>query len=146
MSVIIVVLFAIVLLLYLILKPTPSYSLRWVREYHVGVDSPNSDLRPEVLLTHGNNEAYAVGVNKNGYVVFKDPMRAFEQFQKDYEIEIKEIMQEYYLRKFSFRTCRSYMAYGWQMPYTNESTNHHDVTLFIDIFMHSFSRRYHYLY
>lgn len=51
------------------------------------VIAPVKDINDQEIsfLVNKNPDTYAVGLNKNGEIIFRDTNKAFEQFKRDYE-------------------------------------------------------------
>lgn len=64
---------------------------------------------------------FKIGTNSKGYVVFKNPEKAYKKIKSDYHEGISIIQRKFFLLPFTRRTYGLYLTYGWQVPVnTNE--------------------------
>lgn len=61
------------------------------------------------------SEDFAIGADKYGRAVFKDPNKAFTTFETLYADAIELIKSENDLKRFSHKNYKMYKVYGWQM-------------------------------
>ncbi|WNS45144.1 hypothetical protein [Paenibacillus sp. MMS20-IR301] len=89
----------------------------------------------------GDNPAYAIGADRKGYAVFKDPDQAFARMKIDYAKGLKAIREEFGLRAVSLANYQQYGTYGWQITKTEDAEAAEQarrVTAFMDIFENSY--------
>ncbi|WP_291958178.1 M56 family metallopeptidase [Mahella sp.] len=86
-------------------------------------------------------EAYAIGANRDGMPVFKNPDAAFAQAKKDYADGFAEIAKEFDLDPVSKNNYDLYKIYGWQLTTKEQAIRKQGVTIsqFFDIYENSFS-------
>lgn len=134
------VLFFIILGSFLIYSRYPKYDTNkaYVSEYIVG----DKGVKGNVDITYfGNNPAYKIGANREGYAVFKNPEQAFSQMKVDYAKGITAIQKEYRLMLLSRWNFKEYESYGWQFMKTDDADavkQAKDITKFMDIYDNSF--------
>jgi len=118
----------------------PKYdkNKEYVKEYIIG----QTGIKGAVDITNiGNNSAYEIGANKEGYAVFKNPNKAFTQMKIDFPKGIAAIQKEYKLGTLSRWNYDRYGVYGWQLTETNDTeavAQAFKVTKFMDIYENSF--------
>lgn len=111
---------------------------KWVKEYVVGAEGILGSVDVSDL---GDNSAYDIGANKDGYAVFKNPEKAFKQMQKDYALGLEAIQSEYNLFSISDDNFKEYGTYGWQLTETTDEEAIRQaiqITKFLDIYENSF--------
>jgi len=110
----------------------------WVREYIVG----QTGIRGGVDITRfGNDPAYEIGADIEGYAVFKNPNRAFAKMKIDFSKGISAIKKEYKLLPLSRWNYDMYGIYGWQLTETKDEeavAQAWKVSGFMDIYENSF--------
>ncbi|MCL2859945.1 MAG: hypothetical protein FWF46_05205 [Oscillospiraceae bacterium] len=121
-----------------VVYPIYPKDLKWTQEYVIG----NPGIKGTVdVETFGDNPAYAIGANKYGYPVFKDPRKAYKQFKKDYADTLKFIRNQFNIPlpmcKFNYDI---YGVYGFQVVTDDESLRYKssEVSHFIHIYENSF--------
>jgi len=118
----------------------PKYdkNKEWVREYIIG----QTGIKGTVDITRiGNDSAYEIGANKQGYAVFKNPNKAFAKMKIDLSQGIAAIQKEYSLLPLSRWNYDIYGVYGWQLTKTTDAeviAQAWKVTSFMDIYDNSF--------
>lgn len=90
----------------------------YVKEYIVGEIGIKGNVD---ILKYGDDPAYEIGANREGYAVFKHPNKAFHQMKIDYAKGIAAIQKEYMLLPISRWNYKKYMNYGWQLTKTKNS-------------------------
>ncbi|MEG0836177.1 MAG: M56 family metallopeptidase, partial [Christensenellaceae bacterium] len=87
---------------------------------------------------------FAVGAEKYGVAVFKNPHKAFETFEQLYAEGIAYIQKSNNLRPLSQNYYNAYKTYGWQMTGgTKEELSQAEfVSGFLDIYENSFLKQY----
>lgn len=112
----------------------------YVGEYIVGSDSTVGAVDTERFTAI--SEDFAVGADKYGRAVFKDPHKAFATFEKLYADTIELIKSENDLKPFSHKNYGMYKVYGWQLTKGTETERERSkfVTDFLDIYENSFSK------
>jgi hypothetical protein len=88
-----------ILSLILMLSSCESSSGKVVKEYD-----------GDILFS--SNEAYAIGENKDGKLIFKDTDKAFEQVVIDYADGFKAIQEQFNLSAVSKKNWEKYKTYG----------------------------------
>ena len=130
----------IILAVFPIIWKYPKYdkNKEYVREYIIG----QTGIRGTVNITNiGNNSAYEIGANKEGYAVFKNPNKAFAQMKIDFSKGIAAIQKEYKLLPLSRWNYDMYGVYGWQLKETKDTEavdQAWKVTQFMDLYENSF--------
>lgn len=123
-----------------IYKKYPKYSKdkEYVREYVIG----DVGIKGSVDITQfGENSAYEIGADKDGYAVFKNPNKAFDQMKSDYAKGIAAIKEEYKLGKLSRWNFKIYEQYGWQLTKTEDTETVNQgfrISQILDIYENSF--------
>ena len=80
---------------------------------------------------------FAIGADKNGVAVFKNPSKAFNTFRELYADAIREIQEAYDLPPITESDYSAYLTYGWQMDAGETAF----VSKFLDIYENSFGVR-----
>lgn len=133
--------FIITILVFLVLNSLDNVydkDKKWVKEYVVGDEGILGNVDISDL---GNNSAYDIGADKDGYAVFKNPDKAFKQMQKDYALGLEAIKREYNLFSISDVNWKEYGTYGWQLTETTDTETIRQaimITKFMDIYENSF--------
>lgn len=134
----VIILSAITAFIY---KKYPKYSKdkEYVREYVIG----DVGIKGSVNVTQfGDDSAYEIGADKDGYAVFKNPNKAFEQMKTDYAKGIAAIKEEYKPGKLSRWNFRIYQQYGCQLTKTEDTETVNQgfrVSQILDIYENSFN-------
>jgi len=119
------------------LCPKYDYDKKYVKEYTAGESGNKGNIN---ITTLGTNPAYQIGVNKDGYVVFKNPKNAFRQMKIDFTKGISALRKEYYLLPLTRWNHKKYETYGWQLSETKDSVAKEQagkLSAFLDIFENS---------
>ena len=131
----------IILSMFPIIWKYPRYdkNKEYVSEYIIG----QPGIKGTVDITKiGNSAAYEIGANKQGYAVFKNPDKAFEQMEKDFSKGIAAIQKEFTLLPLTRWNCDMYKIYGWQLTKTKDAealAQAWKVSSFMDIYENSFN-------
>jgi len=134
----------IILAVFPIIWKYPKYdkNKEYVREYIIG----QPGIRGTVNITNiGNNSAYEIGANKEGFAVFKNPNKAFAQMKIDFPKGIAAIKKEFKLFPLSRWNYDMYGVYGCQLTITRDPetvTQAFKVSGFMDIYENSFEENY----
>ncbi len=116
------------------------YKIRspYVQEYVAGTGNIKGDVCVECFEEKSSD--LAIGADKNGYAVFKNPRKAFSYVKKNYKKGIKLIKKEFNLGSFNQFNYNSYKNLGWQTTtgtlYEKDEANF--ITIFLDIYENSF--------
>ncbi len=112
----------------------------WVREYEPGAEDCIGNV--DKMLYESISADFAIGADKYGRAVFKDPEKAFETMKELYADGIALIREEQDLGTLSRRNYVLYKKFGWQV--TTGTALERDqaafVTRFLDIYENSFTR------
>ncbi len=86
------------------------------------------------------DERFAIGANKDGYAVFKDPDAAYEALLEKYSDGINLIQREFDLDDLSKDNYSEYKIYGWQvLTGTEEEIAQSEfISRFFDIYENSY--------
>lgn len=135
-----VILCIIILLGIYLYHSYPRYDKNkvYVKEYAAGAEGIVGSVD---ITQFGDEPAYEIGADKNGYAVFKNPEKAFKQMKIDYEKGIKAIKEEYNLLPISKWNFRLYGVYGWQLVKTKDTAAIEQgwmISKFMDIYEDSY--------
>lgn len=110
----------------------------WVQEYVPGAPGILGSVDREYYETR--SEDFAIGADKYGRAVFKDPYKAFDTFTDLYADAISRIREAHDLSPISRRNYSPYKKYGWQLTTGTEEEQEaaRFVTRFLDIYENSF--------
>ncbi|MGB4661779.1 MAG: hypothetical protein WBI07_21575 [Mobilitalea sp.] len=117
--------------------PKYDYDKKYVKEYTAVANGINGNVDISTLST---NPAYQIGVNINGYIVFKNPKKAFSQMKVDFTKGISAIRKDYYLLPLTKWNYKKYKTYGWQLTKTKDSVvieQAGKLSAYLDIFENS---------
>lgn len=110
----------------------------YTQEYLIGENNIQGQV--DINYFYDKNIDFAIGANKEGQAVFKNPSKAFKILKKDYKQGLKKIQKEFNLFPINQFNFESYGKYGWQVT-TNSEIEKEQVdfiTAFIDIYANSF--------
>ena len=112
----------------------------YTQEYVIG----KSNIKGEVDIEKYSsiNKDLEIGANKDGYAVFKDPLKAFEYLKENYKSGINLIKKQFNLSKLSNKNYKEYKTYGSQVEYDISDSQMHEaffVSEFLDIYENSFN-------
>ncbi|WP_379138496.1 hypothetical protein [Paenibacillus sp. sgz500958] len=118
----------------------PQYpkNKQYVKEYVAGIEGIKGDVD---ISQWGDNPAYEIGANQEGYAVFKHPENALKQMKVDFAKGIEAIQKECGLSSLSQSNFKEYGTYGWQLVKTEDAEaveQARQVTSFMDIYENSF--------
>lgn len=97
-----------------------------------------SELRGDFIKS--GNDAYDIGVNKDGMPIFKDNDKAFNQALIDYADGFSAIQKEFDLKAIGEKSWEEYATYGWQLSTDDKDIlkQGKEITRFFDIYENSF--------
>lgn len=112
----------------------------WVQEYVVGAEGILGQVDKEKY--ESVSEDFAIGADKYGRAVFKDPLAAFETMKKLYGDGLALIAEEQNLAPISHSNYNLYKKFGWQATTGTEEAQKQAkfVTNFLDIYENSFAK------
>ncbi len=118
--------------------PLYNSDLKYQTEYIPSEANGNVDVSSFLSI----NEDFAIGANKYGYAVFKDPDKAFKTLKKEYKDGINLIKKEYKLPPLLRSTYQLYKSYGFQAQSDSlkETLEARFVSRFLDIYENSFTK------
>lgn len=116
----------------------PSIKYPWVQEYTPGADGiiGNVDIQEYQQISPD----FAIGADRRGMAVFKDPHKAFLTLTALYTDGIRAIQAQYDLAPLSESDYDLYEIYGWQTTVGSKKAREQAafVTCFFDIYENSF--------
>ncbi len=124
---------------------SPTIKYPSVQEYVAGQGNIKGNVPVEEYTSI--SEAFAIGADKDGYAVFKDPENALVKLLELYSDGINLIQTEFDLEPLSHDTYDAYKEYGWQITAfgTQGTAEEREqvvfVEKFIDIYENSFVRQ-----
>ena len=132
-------LFSFLVLTMLLSGCASKISYPYVQEYVIGQGNIKGNVSVERFTSISDD--FAIGANKEGYAVFKDPDQAFQRFLELYPEGIEIIRRSYDLPPISKTNIKIYINYGWQVTSgtQEEQEQAHFVSAFLDIYENSFS-------
>ncbi len=112
----------------------------WVRAYVPGEENIIGQVNREKY--EGISEDFAIGADKYGRAVFKDPHKAFDTMKRLYAEGLALIQEEKKLAPISHYNYVLYKKFGWQVtsgtPEAQSQANF--ISGFLDIYENSFTR------
>ncbi len=110
----------------------------WVQEYIPGQEGILGNV--DTGKFEAISDDFAIGADKYGRAVFKDPGKAFDTFTELYAEPIALIRQENNLSPISERNYDMYKKFGWQITSGTEALQDQAafVSRFLDIYENSF--------
>ena len=113
----------------------------WVREYVVGAEGILGQVDKEKY--ESISEDFAIGADKYGRAVFKDPFTAFDTMKELYSEGLTLIAEEQDLSPISQRNYNLYKKFGWQVTTGTEEAQKQAkfITNFLDIYENSFDKQ-----
>lgn len=137
-SMILIILFSTVFLIWKINKPKYSKDHAFTQFYIPNTSNIKGDVNIEEFISISPD--FAIGANKYGYAVFIDPDKAFARLLKNYERGINLIKKEFKLGKLSKNNFMSYEIYGAQATTgtDEEKKEARLVSRILDIYENSF--------
>ena len=134
----IVVTIAIIFGAAFVVKQVHKQSLQYCQEYVLGQAGimGNVDVQEYVDI----HEDFAIGANKYGYAVFKEPEKALNTLKELYPNAIALIQSEFSLADLTTVTCQQYKLYGAQIVTgtPEEQEQAHFISKFLDIYENSY--------
>ena len=118
--------------------PAPSIRNPWVRDYIIGGDGILGTVDKEVF--ESVSQDFAIGADRYGRAVFRDPHKAFATFRELYAQGLELIREENGLAPISNQNFDVYKKFGWQVTSGTEEAQAQArfVTRFLDIYENSF--------
>lgn len=113
----------------------------WVRDYVVGAEGILGQADKEKY--ESVSEDFAIGADKYGRAVFKDPFTAFDTMKELYSEGLTLIAEEQDLSPISQRNYYLYKKFGWQVTTGTEEAQRQAkfITNFLDIYENSFDKQ-----
>lgn len=120
--------------------PVPYIRNPWVRDYIPGGDGILGSIDPEFY--ESISEDFAIGADRYGRAVFKDPHKAFDTFTTLYAEGIALIQEQNGLTPISGKNYSAYKKLGWQTTSGPDEAQEQArfVTKFLDIYENSFTK------
>lgn len=120
-------------------NPIPSIRNPWTQEYLPGQSNILGSVDTADYLQRSPD--FAIGADRYGRAVFKDPNRAFDTFTKLYAEGIDLIQTQHKLTPLTRTDFDLYKVFGWQTTTGSEEarTQAGFVSKFLDIYENSFS-------
>ncbi len=120
--------------------PVPYIRNPWVRDYIPGGDGILGSIDPEFY--ESISEDFAIGADRYGRAVFKDPRKAFDTFTTLYAEGIALIQEQNGLAPISGKNYSAYKKLGWQTTSGPDEAREQArfVTKFLDIYENSFTK------
>ena len=117
----------------------PMILYPWVQPYTPGTDGIMGNVETEKYTAISAD--FAIGADRRGMAVFKDPYRAFSTFSSLYEKGIAAIGGQYDLPPLTATDYALYKTYGWQTESASPEVRDqaHFVTAFLDLYENSFT-------
>ena len=113
----------------------------WVQEYVVGAEGILGQV--DKAKYESVSEDFAIGADKYGRAVFKDPRKAFETMKQLYSDGLALIAEEQNLAPISHSNYNLYKKFGWQVTSGTEEAQKQAkfVTNFLDIYENSYMKQ-----
>lgn len=105
------------------------------RDYVAGEADIRGSVDPQAWLNLGTD--YAIGANREGSAVFRDPAAAMSALKAEYADALEAIRTAHGLAPLSQFNYELYGTYGWQ---TESQADTAFVSRFMDIYENSFRR------
>jgi len=124
---------------------SPTIQHPYVQEYVIGQGNIKGNVSVDEYISI--SEDFAIGADKDGYPVFKDPEKALAKLLELYSDGISLIQTEFDLEPLSYDTFDAYKEYGWQITaFGTQGTDEQRaqvvfVEKFIDICENSYERK-----
>ena len=120
--------------------PVPYIRNPWVRDYIPGGDGILGSVDPEQY--ESISEAFAIGADRYGRAVFKDPHKAFDTLKVLYTEGIALIQEQNDLAPITPKNYSAYKKFGWQITSGPEEAQQQAkfVSKFLDIYENSFTK------
>ena len=135
---IIFLLIACCIVIILLMGQTKKNDLQYCQEYVLGQAGivGNVDVQEYVTI----HEDFAIGANRYGFAVFKEPEKALNTLKELYPYVIALIQSEFDLTDLTTDTCQQYKLYGAQIvtETPEEQEQAYFVCQFLDIYENSY--------
>lgn len=120
----------------------PTIQHPYVQEYVVGQGNIKGSISVDEYTSI--SEDFAIGADKDGYAVFKDPEKALAKLLELYSDGIKLIQTEFDLEPLSYDTCDAYKEYGWQITAfgTQGTAEEREQVVFVEKFIDIYENSY----
>ena len=134
--IIIVIAIGLCVFAYVWIQGQPDAELAYTQEYVPGTGNIKGDVDKNAWESRG--EAFAIGANKDGYAVFKNPREAMNAICRDYKDGIKALRKAGAPWGFLLN-YPAYICYDEAVP-TNSKDKEQTVVVagFVDIYENSF--------
>ena len=112
----------------------------WVQEYVVGAEGILGQVDKEQY--ESVHEDFAIGADKYGRAVFKNPFKAFDTMKELYTDGLTLIAEEHELAPISKSNYNLYKKFGWQVTSGSKEAQEQArfITGFLDIYENSFDK------
>lgn len=112
----------------------------YVQEYESGSATSIGNVDKEMFERISKD--FSIGADKYGRAVFKNPKKAFDTLQKQYELGIELIEDDFDLAPLSHKNYSVYKKYGWQVTSGTQEAREQAtfITKFLDIYENSFTK------
>lgn len=131
---------------FVMYQNVPKYDkdLKYVKEYVIGEENIKGEVNKKYF--EDISPDFAIGANKYGYAVFKDPKKAFKTMKEKYKKVLKIIKDQYCHKSIKVNNFYCYENLGWQITKGNQEEKEEAsfVSSFLDIYDNSFSQDYLY--
>lgn len=111
------------------------HSLKYCQAYVPGKGNIKGNVDVKYFLSKG--KAFAIGANKNGYAVFKNPDAAWDAMISGYQDGIKLIQSENHLKDISKKNFRPYLILDVSGGTAKARKDAAFVSSFLDIYQNS---------
>ncbi len=142
MKKIIIGIIIVIIILIMTVSCENSHKIKYpyTQEYVPGNEGIQGNVDKEFF--ENIDEDFAIGANKDGYAVFKEPHAAFEKLYEKYHEGIKLIESEFNLDPLIHDNHHLYLIYGGQVTTGDEQAKEEAlfVSKFLDIYENSFKR------
>ena len=120
----------------------PTIQYPSVQEYMVGQGNIKGNVPVEEYTSI--SEDFAIGADKDGYAVFKDPEKALSTLIELYSDGINLIQTEFDLEALSHDTYDAYKEYGWQITAfgTQGTAEQREQVVFVEKFIDIYENSY----
>ena len=120
---------------------SPTIQYPSVQEYVAGQGNIKGNVPVEEYISI--SEDFAIGANKHGYAVFKDPEKALAKLFELYSDGINLIQTAHDLEPLSVDNCGDYKIYGSQVTTGTEEEQQQAIFVakFLDIYENSYVRQ-----
>lgn len=111
----------------------------WLQPYTPGTDGIIGNVDTEKYTRISAD--FAIGADRRGMAVFKNPHRAFKTFKTLYADAIELVAAQHGLEPLTDRQYALYKTYGWQTDCTDPDMKErlNFVTVFLDLYENSFT-------